>query len=411
MTLYLRTKPRGSFLLWILLALSSASLLLMLIIHTNDVSYRNRPIDLLRDEKYLELPSDDSLGNRQVFRYNKSLPIVFIGGMPRSGTTLLRAILDAHPDIRCGGETRVIPRILSLRNNMFNMPYEARRLKEAGVESTVFDHAVAEFMLEIIVRHGPPAKQLCNKDPFTLKSAVYIKSLFPNARFLFMIRDGRAVAHSIVSRKVTISGFNITSYRDCIVKWNGAIANMHNQCESLGIGVCLPIYYEKLVMHPEDTTRKILNFLKLPWNDSVLHHDRYIGTDETDKIVLSKLERSTDQVVKPVNTEALSSWIGHIPRDVMNDMPTIAPMLEKLGYDPYAEKPDYGQPDAFVVKNMQILKEHEADWQRRELSLIKQREDLRKKLIASQRRNKKASSSSSSTQSLESVPVEDASLS
>lgn len=35
--------------------------------------------------------------------------------MPRSGTTLMRAILDSHPNVRCGEETRVIPRILSMR--------------------------------------------------------------------------------------------------------------------------------------------------------------------------------------------------------------------------------------------------------------------------------------------------------
>lgn len=42
-------------------------------------------------------------------------PVIFIGGMPRSGTTLMRAILDSHPSVRCGEETRVIPRVLNMR--------------------------------------------------------------------------------------------------------------------------------------------------------------------------------------------------------------------------------------------------------------------------------------------------------
>ena len=46
---------------------------------------------------------------------SENQPIIFIGGMPRSGTTLMRAILDSHPRVRCGEETRVIPRILSMR--------------------------------------------------------------------------------------------------------------------------------------------------------------------------------------------------------------------------------------------------------------------------------------------------------
>ncbi|GBO29774.1 Protein-tyrosine sulfotransferase 2, partial [Araneus ventricosus] len=66
----------------------------------------------------------------------------------------------------------------------------------------VLDSAVAAFTLEIIARHGEPAYRLCNKDPFSLRSSVYLHSLFPNAKFVLMLRDGRAVVHSIISRKV-----------------------------------------------------------------------------------------------------------------------------------------------------------------------------------------------------------------
>lgn len=69
--------------------------------------------------------------------YNRSMPIIFIGGMPRSGTTLLRVMLDAHPDIRCGEETRVIPRLLSLKQQWLKSPIESKRLQEAGVTGDV----------------------------------------------------------------------------------------------------------------------------------------------------------------------------------------------------------------------------------------------------------------------------------
>lgn len=177
------------------------------------------------------------------------MPLIFIGGMPRSGTTLLRVLLDAHPDIRCGEETRVIPRLLGFRQSWLKAPFESRRLQEAGITSEVLDSAIGAFILEIIVKHGSPAPRLCNKDPFTLRSAVYLKQLFPNARFVFMIRDGRAVVHSIISRKVllllllckrmkvglvmncllvqvTISGFDLKDFRQCLKKWNAAMSAM-----------------------------------------------------------------------------------------------------------------------------------------------------------------------------------------
>ena len=56
------------------------------------------------------------------------------------------------------------------------------------------------------------------------------------------------------------------------------------------------------------------------------------------------------QVIKPVNLEALTKWVGHIPGDVVKDIPKIAPMLANLGYDPRASPPDYGKPDKEVLR-------------------------------------------------------------
>ncbi|PIO70689.1 hypothetical protein TELCIR_07446 [Teladorsagia circumcincta] len=97
--------------------------------------------------------------------------------------------------------------------------------------------------------------------------------------------------------------------------------------------------------------RRILNFLELPWSTSVLRHEHYIGK----KIKLSKMELSSDQVIRPLNTDALSKWVGAIPEDVVKEMETIAPMLRQLGYDPNANPPNYGTPDELVAKKTEDL--------------------------------------------------------
>lgn len=209
--------------------------------------------------------------------YDENMPIIFVGGMPRSGTTLMRAMLDAHPDIRCGEETRVIPRILGMRTQWEKSSLEKKRLDEAGVTNEVLDSAVRAFILEIIAKHGPAAPHLCNKDPFTLKSSVYLSRQFPYSKFILMIRDGRAVVHSIITRKVTISGFDLTSYRKCLQKWNTAVETMYAQCLHVGPYKCMPVYYEQLALHPREWMVRILGFLNIPWNESVLHHEEFIG--------------------------------------------------------------------------------------------------------------------------------------
>lgn len=90
-----------------------------------------------------------------------------------------------------------------------------------------------EKNLQIISGHGAPAERLCNKDPFTLKSTLYLAEIFPRSKFILMIRDGRATVHSIISRKVTITGFDLGDFRQCLTKWNAGISIMYDQCNSV----------------------------------------------------------------------------------------------------------------------------------------------------------------------------------
>ncbi|KHJ97095.1 hypothetical protein OESDEN_02937 [Oesophagostomum dentatum] len=168
-----------------------------------------------------------------------------------------------------------------------------------------------------------------------MKSAEFLSEMFPNAKYIFMIRDGRATVHSIISRKV---------------------------------------YYEQLVLHPEAQMRRILNFLDLPWNASVLHHERFIGKD----ISLSNVERSSDQVVKPINVDALSKWVGAMPEDVVRDMDELAPMLRQLGYDPNANPPNYGKPDEVVARKTEDIHKNVKEWYKKAVSVVKDPERVEK---------------------------------
>ncbi|XP_065199522.1 protein-tyrosine sulfotransferase isoform X2 [Planococcus citri] len=307
---------------------------------------------------------------KKAYVQGRQMPLIFIGGVPRSGTTLMRAILDAHPEVRCGQETRVVPRILQMRQHWMKSAKESVRLMEAGVSPEVLDSAVASFILDIIVKHGEPAGRLCNKDPLTLKNGDYLMELFPNSKFIFMVRDGRATVHSIISRKVTITGFDLTDYEQCMKKWNDAIYIMYNKCLKIGSSRCMIVYYEQLVLHPKMWTKQILEFLDIPWHESVLHHDEHIN--KPGGVVLSKVERSSDQVIKPINLEALKTWVGKFPEDVLKKVPQIAPMLGRLGYDPYAVPPNYGLPDAFVQNNTNLINQNKEIWLERAKNLSSQ---------------------------------------
>jgi protein-tyrosine sulfotransferase len=68
-------------------------------------------------------------------------------------------------------------------------------------------------------------------------------------------------------------------------------------------------------------------------------------------------------VIKPINLEALTKWIGHMPKEVKSELDTLAPMLKKLGYDIQSDVPTYGVADQLVLDNMNALKEQAAFWE------------------------------------------------
>ena len=158
---------------------------------------------------------------RQLIMYNRHIPLIFVGGVPRSGTTLMRAMLDSHPKIRCGEETRLVPNIIAMRQS-FRLP----NAPPVNVANDVLDSAVASSVLEMVLRHGPFVENLCNKDPLVLGHAIFVKQILPNSKFILMVRDARATVHSVFSRKVSQSSQGAIHYcRFTRMRINSSVLN------------------------------------------------------------------------------------------------------------------------------------------------------------------------------------------
>lgn len=205
---------------------------------------------------------------------DRSAPVVFVGGHPRSGTTLMRVLLDSHPSFHCGQETHVIPDLLTLRRK-YSRNRGWNRLREAGLDLALINTTVADAILNIIRNRGAPSQRLCTKDPFTLKHIPYLSRMFPNAQFILMVRDGRGVVHSIRKNNIKIAHFPNTD-KEGLQRWDQAVEVMHSACLDVGSERCIIVHYESLVLEPRFWLAKILRFLAVPWSESVLKHTEYL---------------------------------------------------------------------------------------------------------------------------------------
>ncbi|XP_028408397.1 protein-tyrosine sulfotransferase 1-like [Dendronephthya gigantea] len=270
-------------------------------------------------------------------RIGRDLPIVFIGGHPRSGTTLMRVLLDAHPSFHCGQETHIIPDLLTIRRK-YSRGRDLKRLLEAGLSLDLINTTIADSILHIIKSHGGHSKRRCNKDPFSLKHIPYLAQMFPKAQFILMVRDARAVIHSIRENNIKISRFPKKD-SEALRRWNKILEIMLQDCLRVGSERCKVVHYESLVVKPRSILRQIAHFLRAPWSESVMNHTGYL--DKADGILLSRLEKSTHQVRKPIYNDSLHLWMTS-PLNIRSEkLVSMAPMMDTLGYLRIGNPPKY----------------------------------------------------------------------
>ncbi len=258
-------------------------------------------------------------------------PTPFIVGVPRSGTTLLRLMLDAHPDLAIPPET-VFIRLAAEACEHASDPRQAfletvtshRRWKDLHIEGDLLRHSVAAIepfdlgeALRALYglyagRFGKP--RWGDKTPHYLRQMTLIQGLLPEARFIHIIRDGRDVALSVKDL-----WFGANSIEEAARRWQSSIQKARRQARKLPH--YLEVRYEDLVSDTESTLRKISDFVDLPWSPSMLDYhktaderlsemERHI-TAPTGKIVRRGPERNAilhSLTSKPPQRDRIGRW-------------------------------------------------------------------------------------------------------
>jgi len=208
---------------------------------------------------------------------------VFVAGMPRSGTSLVDQIIDAHPDAKGVGELETI-----------------ERWAETAGLSAPNDHArVARAYLDEIRRLAPRAKRVVNKALGNTRVLGHLARLFPQTRIVHIVRDPRDVAVSCVMGAFGAERYPWTTRPEWVaLAWHESERLMQHWREVLRVPIHT-VSYEALVEEGEPRMRELLDFLGLSWDASVLSFHQSRRTVRT---------LSYDQVSRPLTQASVGRW-------------------------------------------------------------------------------------------------------
>lgn len=196
---------------------------------------------------------------------------IFVVGSPRSGTTLLRSILDAHPRICLPTwETGLFDRLSQIVNGDFSKP-RGREHNYAKLERPAliawFRRCADDLMSTLTQAVGKP--RWGEKTPSHVYHMDLIHEVYPHAHFIHIIRDGRAVVRSLQNVE-----WNPGGLRWAIGRWVTSVRAGRESGARLPRGQYLEIRYEALTTDSEATIRTVCQFLGEPFAEQMLEFNR-----------------------------------------------------------------------------------------------------------------------------------------
>lgn len=210
---------------------------------------------------------------------DRSVTPIIIAGRPRSGTTLVEKILDAHPRITGIGESRVLFHVVVEMPGLIGapIPFPANlpRLTQQHI-----DHLAGRYR-EHVRQVAGKASMVADKSLNNLEALGLIQLLLPNARVVCCQRDPLDLCFSCFTEDLRTHSYT-TDLRALGVTQIWADRLMRHWKENLDLPF-LDVSYEALVNDQEAQTRRLIEFCGVPWDDRCLrHHEAASGSGPRD---------------------------------------------------------------------------------------------------------------------------------
>ena len=279
-------------------------------------------------------------------------PPVFVVGCSRSGTTLLRLMLDAHPDLSIPPESHFLSRFAHAIDR-YRVPgggVDPDRLTGDILHTETFaawgvpdgdvlarvralpePASFADVVDAVYLAYAEPrgAGRWGDKTPRYVLDIPLFDRMFPGSRFVHIVRDGRDVALSLRSVR-----FGPDDTMSAASFWARRVRAGRRAGGRLGAGRYVEVRYEALIADPERELRAICDVIDLPWDRAMLDYHR--GVDGA----LPADRRSQHRHEGRSPTAGLRDWRAQMPPAEVAAFEAVAGgLLDELGYERGAPAP------------------------------------------------------------------------
>jgi tetratricopeptide (TPR) repeat protein len=253
--------------------------------------------------------------------------IAFLVGHPRSGTTLLEQVLDAHPDAVSSEETNLFLKeaLRTLQKKLPNRPM-IEAIDQAEQESLQSARTTYFRLTESFLGQPLAGRLLIDKNPSLTEQIPAIARIFPEARFLIALRDPRDICLSCFMQPLPINPISasyltlastVTEYTTLLGFWLAIRDKM--------AAPWLEVRYEDVVNDLESVAHSTLEFLSLPWDERVLAFDQHAKN----KLVRSPTYAAVGQ---PIYKKAKGRWRNY-EKYLEPHLAQLEPFIKAFGYE------------------------------------------------------------------------------
>ncbi len=242
----------------------------------NEIKRNNINYNLEKDEELFKSikKSFKNVDFRKHLKDANDKQVIFICGMPRSGTTLTEQILASHKKVSGAGELIYLQQTIK-NNYMTNEILNGKVLEEdIHAERT----KISDEYFGYLKLHNFKTKIITDKAPQNFRWLGFIKIFFPNSKIVHCKRNSKDICLSLFKNSFASTDMNWTYSQKEIAKYYNMYEDLMKFWNDKFSDFIYDINYENLVKDKEKEIKKLLDFCNLDHQDDCFNHHRSTKT-------------------------------------------------------------------------------------------------------------------------------------